>query len=506
MAISYIGGASGTTSATLPTHVANDFIFAWVFRDGSTTAPTIPSGWIAAGANGGVGTAHTSAFYQIATAPGTATGTWTGATTVAFAVYRGVSTTYPILTTTSTSITTGNSITYPALAGYSNASFPSGTWVIGAIAHRSVDTTIETPPTGMTNRVTVVDATDEAAIHDTNGAVSTWNVQTVNFGGTVSTCVARTIALLDADSVLSTAILAGTATSSVSFEANETINWLNTGNAIASDNADASITVAISATAFSQRLKVSAFSGLTIPAGASIIGIVTRVEARVSIAGSFFVMVTAGTGGGLVFGDIESNMSATTADAEYTLSPAAANFETWGGVATSYASGLTGPRTRAWVASDFNSNFSVNIYCANNAARSGFVDNVRLQVFYANLVGAVVYTNTSSGSQSYISTAPALSAYSNTAVSSQTYATSYLALSAYSNTAVSSQTYATSYLALSAYSNNSTSSQTYATSYLALSAYSNTSTSSQTYAIDVGVATTQILYSNNSTSSQTYAT
>jgi len=42
MSLTRVGSAKGVTSATLPTHQAGDLIIGFAYRDGSTTAPTIP--------------------------------------------------------------------------------------------------------------------------------------------------------------------------------------------------------------------------------------------------------------------------------------------------------------------------------------------------------------------------------------------------------------------------------------------------------------------------------
>ena len=43
--ISFVGGAEGTTTASLPAHAKDDVILAFSYRNGSLTPPTLPSGW-----------------------------------------------------------------------------------------------------------------------------------------------------------------------------------------------------------------------------------------------------------------------------------------------------------------------------------------------------------------------------------------------------------------------------------------------------------------------------
>lgn len=196
MAISYIGQATGVTSATLPTHQAGDLILAFAYRDGSTTPPTVPSPFTAVTAgtgSGGGGAANSSVVGSfVATGSGTSSGTWTNATSVVFHVYRSTQGVGAIAGTNGSSTT----ITYPALGlNVTNGS----SWVAGFAGHQSTDVAITTAPSGMTNRSSVSDATDEAAGHDTNGGVSSWSQQTASVGGTSASWRSWTVEILDAD-------------------------------------------------------------------------------------------------------------------------------------------------------------------------------------------------------------------------------------------------------------------------------------------------------------------
>lgn len=190
MPISYIGSAAGTTTATLPAHVAGDVIVCFAFRDGSTTAPTVPAGWTTVtGSSGGANTCASVVAWIKAAAPGTAPGTWTNATGVAFGIWRGVSGIGASATTGASSTSVSYNTLTPTQAGGSS-------WVVGMAGHRSVDTTLETAPTGMTRRLTFVDATDELAIHDTNSGVTAWATQTVSVAGTASGWRSSTVELV----------------------------------------------------------------------------------------------------------------------------------------------------------------------------------------------------------------------------------------------------------------------------------------------------------------------
>lgn len=179
MAISYIGGGTGTNTATVPAHVAGDVLFAFAFRDGNATAPTLPAGWVNIATRAGT-TCSGRLAYQVATAPGTVSGTWTNATSLIIQVYRGCDSVDPIGATASNAGTTANTVNFAALT-LENTSGSS--WVGAYVGHRSTAPNLAIPPTGFTNRTLVTDATDEAAGHDSNGGLTSFAGETVNVGG-----------------------------------------------------------------------------------------------------------------------------------------------------------------------------------------------------------------------------------------------------------------------------------------------------------------------------------
>ncbi len=182
MAISYVGSASSsTTTITPPTHQAGDLFLILAFRDGSSSTPSMPLDYtqiktVTANSAGAMWA------YKLATSASETGGTWTNATGLLLMVYRGTDNITPI-GGSSTNTAASTTVTY----GATNMADTTGnSWVVGAAATRSIDTTIETPPTGMTNRLSLLDAVQEIAGHDTNGGVVSWPTRTVAIGGTSS--------------------------------------------------------------------------------------------------------------------------------------------------------------------------------------------------------------------------------------------------------------------------------------------------------------------------------
>lgn len=180
MSISFVGAATGTTSATLPAHAAGDVLLAFAHRDGNTTAPSLPAGWTDLGSSG-ANVNSSRIGYKVAASSGETSGTWTNATGLVVLVYRGCAAGDPI----GDVVGTGSSsliISYPALTMQVT---DGSSWVVGVAGHRSNDTTgFGTAPSGMTNRSYVQDATATIIGNDTAGGVSSWSAQTVTATGT----------------------------------------------------------------------------------------------------------------------------------------------------------------------------------------------------------------------------------------------------------------------------------------------------------------------------------
>lgn len=252
MAQSYVGGASGTTSATIPTHQVGDLIIARAFRDGNNTAPTIPAGqnWTTINNAAGANSNGAAIAYKIATSTSEATGTWTSATRLDVGVWRG----FTGIGGSAVDGAASTTVNYPTLT----MSVGTGTsWVAGFGAHRSVNTTLENAPTGMTNRLTAASGTDEGAIHDTNGGVSSWSGTTVSVGGTSSGWRAHTVELIAATGYT-------IAADSASYSLTGTAATLKASRNIAADSASFALTVTAAGLKVDRKLTaVSASYALT---------------------------------------------------------------------------------------------------------------------------------------------------------------------------------------------------------------------------------------------------
>lgn len=170
MALSFVGQASAAAdSATLPTFTAGDLAIVFAFRDGNTTAPTLPSGWNNLGSVG-ANTCSARWGYRILVAGDTTTGTWTNATDIEVYVIRGFD--------------AGAGFGFFQGAGNTGASasmtwssmgltdLNSRSWVLLLGAHRTATDTNTVALTGTTNESP---ATNSVAMHDVQGASAAWS-------------------------------------------------------------------------------------------------------------------------------------------------------------------------------------------------------------------------------------------------------------------------------------------------------------------------------------------
>lgn len=199
MTISRVGFASAqATTITIPAHQVGDLIIIWAFRDGSVTNPTIGLSGGTTITNASDGTSCSiSAAWKRALSTGETSGTWTNATGLVCAVYRGVATNKtPLGSHQSTSGTT-NTVTYASIINCKTSS-----WIVGFAAHRSINTTIESPPSGFSMQTNTVGALAEFVGFDTNGprgGTGSYPTTTVAITGTASGWMSTLIEIYNED-------------------------------------------------------------------------------------------------------------------------------------------------------------------------------------------------------------------------------------------------------------------------------------------------------------------
>ncbi len=145
MAVSYISSDSAAANTvTMPTHQALDLILVFAFRDGNTTAPTMPSGYTLINTSG-ANTCSGILAYKIANSAAETTGTWTNATGIVVQVYRGAAG----VGASAVGGGTGTTITYPAVTLQKTN---STSWAARFAGHRTATNMTTNTPSGYTQR------------------------------------------------------------------------------------------------------------------------------------------------------------------------------------------------------------------------------------------------------------------------------------------------------------------------------------------------------------------
>lgn len=180
-AVSHVGTCTpGTTSCTLPAHSIGDVVICAAFRDGSNTAPTVPTGdGYTSLVSGGGNSCSIVIGYLVADTTTEVSGTWTNASSTICGVYSGV------LSIGGSSETGGSSatVTYPGVSPFTGAT----SYIFSSCGHRSVNTNLDTTaPAPLTFRQGVSDAVDDMNTADTAAAVSSFADTTQATGGTSS--------------------------------------------------------------------------------------------------------------------------------------------------------------------------------------------------------------------------------------------------------------------------------------------------------------------------------
>ena len=155
------------SSGTLPAHQAGDTIVITAVKwDTSGSNPTIPSGWTSS--SSGTNIYRRSTGYRVASAPGTASGTWTGAEALYVSVWRDVT-----IGATASTASSSKAAGPPVLT----LTQPGTSWVGLMSSGGGVSPTL---PAGMVERYRVSGTGVYDLYADTNGPVASWSAQAGN--------------------------------------------------------------------------------------------------------------------------------------------------------------------------------------------------------------------------------------------------------------------------------------------------------------------------------------
>jgi hypothetical protein len=173
VAISRVGSASAqATTITIPTHQSGDLILIVATRNNSAAA-TVPSGWVTL-SNIGSGGISFAIGWKLAKSSSETSGTWTNASAIHCAVYRGSAGVLAFSTASTITTATSATVQYGALANYRAGVLDN--WYVGTAFQLNSTNSLETAPTGMTNVNVESSAGNwKSVLHDTNASqLSNW--------------------------------------------------------------------------------------------------------------------------------------------------------------------------------------------------------------------------------------------------------------------------------------------------------------------------------------------
>lgn len=191
--ISRVSSGSGSgTSISLGSHQAGDVIFFWAYRNDSATPPSLPAGWTSITSVGA--SVHSGIMgYKVCASGSETSGTWTNATSVAYAIYRNVDNTTPYSHPSGQS-GTGTSVSWSGIAP--SIDNPGRDWVFTTFGATSdvgnMDTHAPTACTLITDYSAA--GTEENTIYDTNTPVSSYSFNSKTADASI-TWLTKTVAI-----------------------------------------------------------------------------------------------------------------------------------------------------------------------------------------------------------------------------------------------------------------------------------------------------------------------
>lgn len=171
------------TTLTPPAHQAGDLFLLWVWRIGSTVAPTVPSGqnWRYRTGPTGANSMNRMLLFKWAQSSSEGIGTFTNATILDLVVCRsdiGICMPGQIA-----SVINGASSTF-AFGALTFFDQRGDAIVYAGGCIDKTDTDIETPPTGLSSIHSTLGSTGESAISETTSGASTFSALTRTLSGT----------------------------------------------------------------------------------------------------------------------------------------------------------------------------------------------------------------------------------------------------------------------------------------------------------------------------------
>jgi hypothetical protein len=167
-------------SINIPSHQINDTLVFFVYRDNSTSAPTIPSDCqvVHQAVMGSFG--YVIAAYKIAATTSETSGTWTNASHVAVFVFRGDTNTLVLPEAFSTNSASTTTVTWGAQLAGSLRTNQSELAILGFVAQRNTTNNIAAAPGAMVNVLTGTNGANyQIAAHWDDARTTAWAAASV---------------------------------------------------------------------------------------------------------------------------------------------------------------------------------------------------------------------------------------------------------------------------------------------------------------------------------------
>ena len=174
--VEFVGAAIGTTSATIPAHIAGDLIIGFGSNFADNTVPNVPGGWTSIHSGGGSVDGDyymRRVAWRVASDSSTVSGTWTNSQTLIIVVLRGqLSVGTPVISRGSL-IGKTSTITYGIASPFTVTDRTSSLLFFGRKAATS--TTLDTPPRWCTNEWAGNSGSSRGVVHMSNAGIAAYS-------------------------------------------------------------------------------------------------------------------------------------------------------------------------------------------------------------------------------------------------------------------------------------------------------------------------------------------